>query len=524
MASLAYVSVPSSATRLQSPPPSFQRLKKFTTSLPTPTPPPSLGIPAMGSSSTTIPAQMTSPTSAAFALLPQMLLSSALPGPTTSPTPTDSKDTRKGPLLLTTKDPLSIPITTANFKRFVAKSGNIFWIQDRIEEVVMWKRGWRITAVWMAAYAFFCYFPKMVFAIPHMVLIAIMLASYPYSSKSKSGETSSQDSVNWQGNLQAIQNLMGFIADAYDLIQPHTHLLLLSPAHLPSVESPAPSSPSPSISPYPPLIFLSLLLTFPPLVALLASSFFPTRLVCLVGGLAPVVAFHPRIRPLLGPLANLIVPLAEKALMLLVRRYTELSARFTKNRRAVVDEQGNEPLPLKTILDRLRDNDRLDDTCWSAEMREVELWENERFVSRVRPGVNNVPVHMPAYPDGTGIDANAKLTHSPAASFSGLPSDSPLDMTPRGSKHHRFSLPPLTMSNIIASTPEPADSGWSKVNLRSGERRAWTRGQDGWGGIRSRSGSADEEQPPQQQRMENVVDTGEEGVVRSGSFLSSMEG
>lgn len=61
--------------------------------------------------------------------------------------------------LISTRDPLSIPTTTANFGRFVPKVGPIFWLQDRIEEIVMWKRGWKVTTVWMAIYAFLCQSP-----------------------------------------------------------------------------------------------------------------------------------------------------------------------------------------------------------------------------------------------------------------------------------------------------------------------------------------------------------------------------
>jgi len=35
---------------------------------------------------------------------------------------------------------------------------------------------------------------------------------------------------------------------------------------------------------------------------------------------------------------------------------------------------------VKTILQRFVDDDRLTDACWQSEMREVELWENERYV------------------------------------------------------------------------------------------------------------------------------------------------
>ena len=85
-----------------------------------------------------------------------MLLSSALQLPANAPTAPRVQITGKGARLLSSKDPLSIPITTTNFRRFVAKSGPIFWLQDRIEEIVLWKKSWKYTLVWMSAYAFLC--------------------------------------------------------------------------------------------------------------------------------------------------------------------------------------------------------------------------------------------------------------------------------------------------------------------------------------------------------------------------------
>jgi len=39
------------------------------------------------------------------------------------------------------------------------------------------------------------------------------------------------------------------------------------------------------------------------------------------------------------------------------------------------------PLPLSMVVRRLIqvDDDRLSDECWNSELREVQLWENERF-------------------------------------------------------------------------------------------------------------------------------------------------
>jgi len=87
--------------------------------------------------------------------LPAMLLASTAMFPISG-----NPSGQRGPgTLLTTRDPLSIPITTVNFRRFVSKVGPVFWLQDRIEEILMWKRGWKVTTVWMAAYAFFCMSP-----------------------------------------------------------------------------------------------------------------------------------------------------------------------------------------------------------------------------------------------------------------------------------------------------------------------------------------------------------------------------
>jgi hypothetical protein len=64
---------------------------------------------------------------------------------------------------------------------------------------------------------------------------------------------------------------------------------------------------------------------------------------------------------------------------------------------------------------RVVDDSNLDDRHWSAEVREVELWENERW---------------------------------------------------------------------------SVDGGWGKTHLKSGERSAWTRGRDGWSGVKE-DGSGD---------------------------------
>lgn len=152
MATLDYVDIPSAATRLQSHEPSkdLQPAMKILTSLPQPEK-------SSSSSSRGLPptptSQPMSPSKTGFNLS-QVLLSSALPLPANLPS--TPRATQGTPKLLSTKDPLSIPITTVNFRRFVGKVGPVFWLQDRLEEIVMWRRGWKYTCVWIAAYAFLC--------------------------------------------------------------------------------------------------------------------------------------------------------------------------------------------------------------------------------------------------------------------------------------------------------------------------------------------------------------------------------
>ncbi len=145
-----YVEVPSYATRLRSDRPSndLRPAPKIVTSLPRPEHSP---VRATSPAS----AQPMSPSKGGGSNLTSMLLSSALQLPANAPSTPRSKG--KGALpLLSTRDPLSIPITTVNFRRFVAKAGPIFWLQDRVEEIVLWKKSWKYTLVWMAAYAFLC--------------------------------------------------------------------------------------------------------------------------------------------------------------------------------------------------------------------------------------------------------------------------------------------------------------------------------------------------------------------------------
>lgn len=163
MTTIDYVDIPTTAARLQSNTPStthnLRPAMKVVTSLPH-----SEKAPRSASSST--PTQALSPNKSGFNIQ-QVLLSSTLQLPANTPTAP-----RGATKLLSTRDQLSIPITTVNFKRFVAKVGPVFWLQDRVEEVVMWRKGWKYTAVWMCAYAFLCAY---VMSSPRNTLISARL-------------------------------------------------------------------------------------------------------------------------------------------------------------------------------------------------------------------------------------------------------------------------------------------------------------------------------------------------------------
>ena len=97
---------------------------------------------------------------------------------------------------------------------------------------------------------------------------------------------------------------------------------------------------------------------------------------------------------------------------------------FTQHSLLPVLQSGLGPhvIALRARLFRLMDDDNLEDKHWGTELREVELYENERWVA----GVGNVADEK-ARADGAGT--------------------------------------------------------WGKATLKAGERKAWTRGRDGWSGV-----------------------------------------
>ncbi|KAF9222915.1 hypothetical protein BS17DRAFT_782808 [Gyrodon lividus] len=284
MATFEYVDIPPDAIRLKSSSQdssshSIQPATKILTSLPesssqTTTSAPSSwrvqfdGITITPPSVASTTANVMSPTRSALSLVPQLLLSSSIPTSASSiVTPSIPSSTTgtissaiatpnpRGPphTLLSSRDPLSLPIMTSNFRRFVAKVGPIFWLQDRIEEIVLWKKGWKRTTVWLAAYGFLCYFPRMALLIPHVLLLGVMLSYYPDPGAPSVPINVGEGTVDWQANIQAIQNLMGAVSDVHDAVLPLLPLLVppQTPQSQPSRTAPTPSSSTrqPSSSP-----------------------------------------------------------------------------------------------------------------------------------------------------------------------------------------------------------------------------------------------------------------------------------
>uniref|UniRef100_A0A0W0F3Q8 Peroxin/Ferlin domain-containing protein n=1 Tax=Moniliophthora roreri TaxID=221103 RepID=A0A0W0F3Q8_MONRR len=479
MATLDYITIPPCATRLQSQSQPQTKSKsndlrpaqKLRTSLPRP-PPEGISEPP------TSPILKSFASSSAFNLLPQMLLSSSLPSGTNIPSspgagPSTGSNAGGGTsnpgrkrtkrylhsdkpiVLLSNKDPLAMGIMTVNFKRFVERVGPVFWLQDRIEEIVCWKRGWKLTSSWLAGYALICYFPKLVFVLPHIVLIAIMLstchypepppppppslftaAASPTPAEGTTGDPAppplpppvAEDTVDWQANIQAIQNLMGFYSDAHALVTPHLTHLSLSSGEKPK-------------SPYAFPLLAFLIITLLPTLILVSTPWFPTRAVCFVAGAGPVLALHPSI-PAFIHLARergatfefelRIPPVLHKYFTHLGLDASQIHLTLNLDTLQLIQKKA------RMWIQRIIDDNNLSDTVWNSEMTEVELYENERLSGKLVQ-------EMEKEKDGHGY----------------------------GSHHQRL---PSTSSNNH-------NQGWAKQNLLPTDRSAWTRGRDGWSGV-----------------------------------------
>ncbi|KAF9427319.1 hypothetical protein BGZ94_005125 [Podila epigama] len=177
--------------------------------------------------------------------------------------------------------PLTIQATTINFTRFVHKTTGLFWFQDRVEDIFTWKDPWNTTFV-LVLYCFVCIYPMLLFLLPQCIMATIMIyffqqksarqqqkilnirpsgkqvaANNPvdtipaeeeyiaaqekahhnrhhvyheedYLDKPSSSESDLEENeqerrslaVQYLSNLQHIQNMMGDVSDAHDVLRP----------------------------------------------------------------------------------------------------------------------------------------------------------------------------------------------------------------------------------------------------------------------------------------------------------------
>ena len=150
MATLGYIEIPSCAIRLRDSG-DITPAHKIITTLPPPDPP-EIGSHSRHQASAS---SLTTPMNFISQIIVGSISTAPISGPVPETPPRKKIDPEKV-TLLSSQDPLSLPIITNNFKRFVANVGPVFWMQDRIEEIMFWKRGWRRTTSWMALYTFLC--------------------------------------------------------------------------------------------------------------------------------------------------------------------------------------------------------------------------------------------------------------------------------------------------------------------------------------------------------------------------------
>ncbi|KAL7418607.1 hypothetical protein Q5752_007065 [Cryptotrichosporon argae] len=275
--------------------------------------------------------------------------------------------------LSTRKEALGVNVMSNNFRRFVTRVGPLFWLQDRVEEVLFWRKP-KWTWLWMFAWTFVCFNPRALLVLPSLSILVVLLHALevrvplpsllgappapPAQATPRVGGAAgattttttvagadveagtgagtggaavavppkeAESNVDYFMNLQAIQNLMGLISDAYDLVAPR--LTVAAPT-------------SPTAFPLTPTHIALVLLPPSLLLPLTPAGLIPYLLVPL--GLAPPLLFHPLVSPRLT---------ARDPALLALRARAEEAA-----------------------LD-----DALDDATALRDLARVEVWENERL-------------------------------------------------------------------------------------------------------------------------------------------------
>ncbi|CAO1638061.1 unnamed protein product [Parajaminaea phylloscopi] len=266
------------------------------------------------------------------------------------------------------KEPLSLPTTTRNFRGFVQKSGPVFLIQDTVHETLMWDYPARTLCV-MGCWAVIAIHPYLLVPLPAFLLTLLLLQTYqarfPVAADTDEAaavkpadvlkhalehptstghgkvqppmvpEPPNEGSIKYYENLRDIQNMMKMITDAYDLLAPLSiHLNWSSPQH--------------TLLIFQVLVVATLALCF-------IAPYLPYRLILLVAGEGAFLLNHPWADPVL------------KKLVAKVGEGREGRKMKEAQRRAVA--RMNEWIKM----------DQLPDEVWTRGWREVEVFENERF-------------------------------------------------------------------------------------------------------------------------------------------------
>ncbi|KAL0240300.1 hypothetical protein I308_106550 [Cryptococcus tetragattii IND107] len=242
-----------------------------------------------------------------------------------------------GPRQLTTqREALSVPLLSNNFRRFVTRVGPVFWLQDRIEEVLYWRKPvW--TWAWILTWVFIS--TARVHPPSSTGELSPDKSYTATATRDESGETVSvpvvppkevESGVDYFMNIQAIQNLMGLVSDGYDYLAP-----ILS-----NLQSPNTSSPTS----FPLTHTHIILLLLPPTLFLPLTPSWLIPYLILPLGLLPPLAFHPNLTPWLLSLPR------------------HPSIRKTRS-----------------VLEKWVLTDRLPDKYCGSKISQVYVWENERL-------------------------------------------------------------------------------------------------------------------------------------------------
>ncbi|SPC65972.1 related to PEX29 - peroxisomal integral membrane peroxin [Ustilago sp. UG-2017b] len=290
------------------------------------------------------------------------------------------------------KVPLSLPTTTKNFRGFVQKSGPMFWFQDGVEATLMWQdTSW--TLMWMAIWAMVSIYPWLLLLAPSTILSVILVMTHRAryqdtmtpnivrmevpkspSSKARSADDKAltaspaevlaysttfptstgegfvqpplvpnpphEGTVKYYENLRDIQNMMRMIIDGYDLL--------------------APTVPYLNWSSYSRSLHILQLALLTNVLLFFIAPYLPYRAVMFLAGEGAFILNHPWTKPALEGLAKRIHTSREG------RKLIKIAKEGGHKVREWIEQ------------------DRLDDHVWERGWRNVEMFENERFLPSKR--------------------------------------------------------------------------------------------------------------------------------------------